>query len=93
MSEMVERVARAIEETYEQYADPTPAQRARAAIEAMRVPTPAMVNAAWVDGADGPINEKGVLVIEYSNSYSPSDLTQDTAAEVWEAMIDAALKQ
>jgi hypothetical protein len=36
MSTMVERVARAIEATYEQFSDPTPAQRARAAIEAMR---------------------------------------------------------
>ncbi len=36
MSEMINRVAMAIEETYEKYADPTPAQRARAAILAMR---------------------------------------------------------
>lgn len=48
MSEMVERVARAIEATYEQFADPTPAQRARAAIEAMREPTGEMCQAAML---------------------------------------------
>lgn len=78
MSEMVERVARAIQATRgprENWDRVTPATRdlwmadARAAIEAMREPTEAMTDAGW-----RRIEER------------------DDAAENWRMMIDAALK-
>lgn len=43
MSEMVERVARAIERAMAEQMDPTPGYLARAAIEAVREPTEGMV--------------------------------------------------
>lgn len=35
----------------------------------------------------------GVLVEESSTSHTPDNLSNDTAYEVWQAMIDAALKE
>lgn len=61
---------------------------ARAAIEAMREPTREMVAAAWYDFKDSP---SGALVEESSVGRSPNDLKLDTAYEVWQAMIDAAV--
>lgn len=61
MTEMIERVAKAIEDTYDMYADPTPAQRARAAIEAMREPTTEMIaagsNFAWFEGRTNDLDD------------------------------------
>ena len=82
MSEMVERVARAIATADEQNgAAPYEAleqmgkhvmgplfDRARAAIEAMRIPTDAMVEAGWAESHD------------------------ENAAGTWRDMIDEALK-
>jgi hypothetical protein len=48
MSEMVERVARAIDKAMQEQHDPTPGYLARAAIEAMREPTIDMLRVADV---------------------------------------------
>lgn len=98
---MVERVARAIAETgnggvwtdetwYKEYQRDFHRKRARAAIEAMKEPTRSMVNAAWQDNERSPT---GVLVEEYSVSHAreADSLESDTAYEVWQAMISAAL--
>lgn len=55
MSEMVERVARALANEEGYAYDPVPYnRRARAAIEAMREPTDAMVDAGgWLGGENG----------------------------------------
>lgn len=84
MSEMVERVARAMDPMSAKIADMLiskglkssdvlgilPMEKARAAIEAMREPTEAMV--------------------EYALDVRPI-MMPDTPRELWEAMIDAAL--
>ncbi|WNV09937.1 hypothetical protein [Tardiphaga sp. 709] len=79
MSEMIERVAKAIYDAFAtvgDYENPTKEDiknAARAAIEAMREPTEAMDAAAYAaDGTNMP------LAITYK--------------EAWQAMIDAALK-
>lgn len=77
MTTMLERVARAIYENVSAGADDMESCiiAARAAIEAMRVPTEAMV-----DAGEGQVAE---LRNETSTSY--------TAAETYRAMIDTAL--
>jgi hypothetical protein len=67
---------------------------ARAAIEAMREPTREMVFAAWNE-MDGGTNKNGPLVRESSTCHVDNDgpLQSDTAFEVWQAMIDTALKE
>lgn len=76
MSEMVERVAKAIaskqpplsDRVLSMHAEQALFEMARAAIEAMRVPTEAMIEEAWADAR------------------------AEDAAAVWKAMIDEALK-
>jgi hypothetical protein len=89
MSEMVERVARAL--FVDRYPDerwPPEARQAddyrghaRAAIEAMRAPTDAMCLAGWQAGT-------GVFG---KDSQNPNIYRR--SANSWEAMIDAALKE
>lgn len=78
MSEMVERVAAAIDEAIEKW-DPRASKfrdfAARAAIKAMCEPTETMVEAGYMadNGEDRNLGERG-------------------AKEAWQLMIDAALK-
>lgn len=85
MSELLERVARAIGEAYDGYADPvdTPnnwkaaIHAARLAVEAMREPSPEMTKA--------PHHEADACDAQYQRD--------DAFAEAWRAMIDAALAE
>ena len=103
MSEIVERVARAIcragicgpKDHLDEQEDRSWRKfelEARAAIAAMREPTRVMVNAAWNDFEYSPT---GTLIREPSTCHAEpnDDLSCDTAYEVWQAMIDAALKE
>ena len=102
MTEMVDRVARAIYRADFPLAfEDAPSvirerhlAEARAAITAMRVPTVSMVDAAWIETHDSGFNPDGALVKESSTFHArrPEDLPRDTAYEVWQAMIDEALK-
>lgn len=80
MSEMVERVARAIQHMHDTGPKEHYLAFARAAIEAMREPTPEMYSAAayadWLAGDDAHRQHK---------IHAPMDAK-------WRAMIDAALK-
>lgn len=86
MTDMVERVARAIE-VHTAGAKWTPEGLARAAIEAMREPTQSMVTACWPLhhpwGEHAPDPSERTLMFD--------DMAADVAAD-WQAMIDAALK-
>lgn len=84
---MVERVARAME----RYADAGPwsyEELARAAIEAMREPTDAMLSATEdvVTGHDDFACGDGTLYLSYPDFH-------DYAVNAWVAMIDAALNE
>jgi hypothetical protein len=81
MTDMIERVKAAIERTYD--VDPggdmtNPDQVARAAIEAMREPTPAMID-RFVSRA---------LQVSLGGGYTWSDYARDQ----WATMITAALE-
>lgn len=83
MSEMVERVGRALAKQEGYAYDPEPYDaRARAAIEAMREPTEAMWDAAEEHNSGG-----GGIMDDGSLERNVYDLEK-----VWPAMIDAALK-
>jgi hypothetical protein len=80
MSEMVERVARAIIAGFDEITEPeeraSVRKLARAAIEAMREPTEGMVN---------------LLLRNMSENEDNPNISYD-AIEVWRAMIDEALR-
>ena len=83
MSEMIERVAKAIHDAMDitDGLDGTAAERyARAAIEAMRQPTSQMQRAGWVK-----LREKNDIQTRLGNSLVGVE------TPVYEAMIDAAL--
>lgn len=83
MSEITERVARALFKMFRSVPPQGEAWRdyledAKTVIEAMREPTEAMVLAGYDTGSPGFCDEPG---------------ENGTPAEVWDAMIDAALAQ
>ena len=87
----LEEMARAIEPMCRAFGrDDMPMQVARefvlAALEALAEPSRGMVNAAWSDYENAP---NGTLVKEPSTHHAVSDddLENDTAFEVWHAMI------
>lgn len=84
LSEMIERVARALTEEFEPHRvfDDGDAERlARVAIEAMRAPTEAMVSA----GDDYQLD----LVDKEQPGWSATAIRD--SLEIWQTMIDAAL--
>lgn len=92
MSEMIRRIGMAIVEALRHVAyidDSMHEKIGRAALEAMRKPTQAMVNAAWYDYEHSPT---GVLVHESSVNHDTVNPSEDTAGEIWIAMIDEALR-
>lgn len=96
MSTMIERVARAIRRKYnveifgrdEDSGWEFSVDQARAAIEAMREPTPAQLTATEevVTGYDDFACGDGTLYLSYPGSH-------DRAKEAWTTMIDAALQE
>ena len=77
---MIERVAKAINDTMLQHGDYKPDELARAAIAAMREPTEEMVAVGYDNFMWGPCGS------------TSDDLPDANSAEIWQAMIDAALK-
>ena len=79
MTNMIERVAKAINEALLQHGDYKPDELARAAIAAMRDCTPAMLDAG--SGAHP------------AGGYTRGTLLNDIIEYEWWAMIDAALEE
>jgi hypothetical protein len=79
MSEMVERVAKALNEISLEFQEETAELYARAAIEAMREPTPAMMKFGAEDCGTTDLASTEDFEFHYG--------------EVWRSMIDAALNE
>ena len=77
---MIERVAKAINDTMLQHGDYKPDELARAAIAAMREPTEEMVAVGYDNFMWGPCGS------------TSDDLPDANPNDVWIDMIDAALK-
>lgn len=81
MTDMIERVAKAINDAMLQHGDYKPDELARAAIAAMREPTEAMY--------------KSDYNIEMAHSHNhgfPWEWSNDVPTKIWQLMIDAALE-
>ena len=85
MSDMIKRVAKAINEAMLHHGDYKPEELARAAIAAMREPTGAMYMAGGIVSPSAHLADK-----DYK-PYGTRTIGDMAAKAAWEKMIDAAL--
>ena len=87
MTDMIERVAKAINDAMLQRGDYKPDELARAAIAAMREPTSAMYMAGGIVSPSAHLADK-----DYK-PYGTRTIGDMAAKSAWEKMIDAALEE